>query len=512
MEKVFSFFVLVLGVSLALPAAAQNSPNAVFTNSTAISIPASGNGTPYPSAITVSGLTGNVASTPGSVKVTLNGMSHTFPDDVGIVLVGPTGAAILLMDGAGDAPDLVNVTFTLSDDGATVLPDLTAWGAGTFKPTNYVSPLDSFPTPGPGTAYGDPGATGAGATFSSVFGGTNPNGTWNLFVRDFVTGDSGSIAGGWTLEVNTSGGGPAAPDAQLDYNGDGKSDYSIVRPAGPLPTDTVTWFNFWNGIGPQSTVTWGIQSDEFVPADYDGDGKDDIAVFRAGSPATWYIINSNGNTLRVETFGQTGDDPSIVADYNGDNKDDIAVYRINPTPGGTNTWFNKPQGAPFVAVTFGTNSGAGGDFPAPGDYDGDNKADFVVQRNQAGTGVIYKLLTTNFFSSETFGNGTEMMAPADYDGDNKTDVATVGAVGGNWQWRYRPSAGGADVTDTWGVVSSDFPVVGNYCGTTASDYAVWRTGSVGTFFTLTTAATGHNICQQTWGTTGDLPVGFTYVH
>ncbi len=183
-------------------------PSASFTNSTPITIndaspgtpPIPAPATPYPSSIAVSGLAGTVAS----VSITINGFSHTFPDDVGICLVGPTGATLLVQDGAGDDPDMNNVTYTLADSGAANLPSTTAWGPGTYKPTSYYT-SDSFPAPGPGTAYNNPGPAGAGtATFGSVFGATNPNGTWKLYVVDFQPGDTGSISGGWTLTITTN--------------------------------------------------------------------------------------------------------------------------------------------------------------------------------------------------------------------------------------------------------------------------------------------------------------------
>src|ERR1044072_5492460 len=81
---------------------------ATFTNSSPITIPLIGNASPYPSTINVTGLSGTVTN----VNVTFNNFTHTFPDDIAIVVVGPTGAALLLQDGNGD--DVVDpVTYTL---------------------------------------------------------------------------------------------------------------------------------------------------------------------------------------------------------------------------------------------------------------------------------------------------------------------------------------------------------------------------------------------------------------
>ncbi len=166
-----------------------------FCNLAAISIDDATTSTPYPSSIVVSGAPGSITS----VDVTLNSFSHTFPDDVAIALVGPGGQALLLQDGAGDDPDMVNVTYSFADAGATQLPTATAWTAGTYKPTTYFTG-DNFPAPGPGTTYGNPGPAGAGtATFASIYGATNANGTWNLYVEDLTGGDSGSISGGWCI-------------------------------------------------------------------------------------------------------------------------------------------------------------------------------------------------------------------------------------------------------------------------------------------------------------------------
>ena len=158
------------------------------------------NATPYPSPIAVSGLAGPITS----VSISISGFTHTFPDDVGIVLVAPNGDALLVMDGAGDNPDVTGVDLTFADSGAAQLPNLTGPTTGTWKPTAYYTG-DSFPAPGPLTAYGHPGpAGGNNATFASRFNGDAANGTWNLFVRDFSAGDGGSISDGWSITINTA--------------------------------------------------------------------------------------------------------------------------------------------------------------------------------------------------------------------------------------------------------------------------------------------------------------------
>lgn len=161
-----------------------------FTNAAVVAIPASGPATPYPSTITVSGVTGAV----NRVSVRLNGFSHAFPDDVDVLLVSPAGQKVLLMSDAGGGHTVTNLSLTFSDGNATV-PDSTALASGTFSPTDYETDvLDSFPAPAPA---GTPGVALA------AFKGGSPNGDWSLYVVDDSTGDAGAIGGGWVLTLDT---------------------------------------------------------------------------------------------------------------------------------------------------------------------------------------------------------------------------------------------------------------------------------------------------------------------
>ena len=100
----------------------------VFTNTNGITIPIGGAATPYPSNIVVSGLSGTITK----VTATLTNFSHTWPDDVDILLVGPAGQKLVLMSDAGgtNANAVTNLTFTFDDAAAsacrTTVPSLPA--------------------------------------------------------------------------------------------------------------------------------------------------------------------------------------------------------------------------------------------------------------------------------------------------------------------------------------------------------------------------------------------------
>jgi subtilisin-like proprotein convertase family protein len=168
-----------------------------FSNAGAITIPnppSTGASTgvpsaPYPSTISVSGITGTVTK----VTATLNSFSHTFPSDVDVLLVGPGGQKLLLMSDVGGGTDAVGATLTFDDSAAAIGATVVS---GTFRPTNSGTG-DAFPAPAPAGPYPDP-------QLLSVFNGVDPNGTWSLFVVDDASLDIGSIAGGWSLTITTA--------------------------------------------------------------------------------------------------------------------------------------------------------------------------------------------------------------------------------------------------------------------------------------------------------------------
>jgi subtilisin-like proprotein convertase family protein len=143
-----------------------------------------GNATPYPSTITVSSVP--LGSTVKSV--TFNGLSHTFPSDIDIVLKSPTGTNVIIMSDAGGGTDIVGVNLTFDDAAAGVLPGTIV--SGTYDPTNIGTP-DTWVAPGPGAL------TQANPTLSS-FGSGDHNGTWSLYIVDDAGVDVGSMTS-WSI-------------------------------------------------------------------------------------------------------------------------------------------------------------------------------------------------------------------------------------------------------------------------------------------------------------------------
>jgi subtilisin-like proprotein convertase family protein len=183
--------ILVLPGLLILAANSSLFAQTTFSNTGEIIINDGSPATPYPSEIAVSGL-GNLTN----VTVTLTGITHSFPDDIDILLVGPQGQQAVIFSDVGGGPDLTAGSYTITLDDAALLPvpDTGTLASGTFKPTN-TGAGDPFPAPAP---------AGAPGSLLSVFNGTNPNGTWSLYVVDDSAQDNGSITGGWALNITAA--------------------------------------------------------------------------------------------------------------------------------------------------------------------------------------------------------------------------------------------------------------------------------------------------------------------
>lgn len=209
-------------ISFSLPLGKRVIETYQFTNATPFVIPDSGAASPYPSAIVVAGLTGVVKS----VTATLRGYTHSWPDDVDVLLVGPNGQKVMLMSDCGGGNARKGITLTFDDAATNSVSDNGAIPAGTYKPTNFDNTTDNFAAPAPVGPYGK--------TLDAL-NGSDPNGTWYLFIQDDSAMDGGSLAQGWSLNVTTS---------NLTYVSAGES-FSDLKITTQASTNLVAaWSNF----------------------------------------------------------------------------------------------------------------------------------------------------------------------------------------------------------------------------------------------------------------------------
>ena len=277
----------------------------------------------------------------------------------------------------------------------------------------------------------------------------------------------------------------------FDFDGDGRTDFSVFRPS------TGDWYvdRSTNGL---VGINWGLSTDILTPADFDGDGKDDFAVWRPDAPevAAFYILSSSDFTTRIETFGQTGDNPLVVGDWDGDGIDDPAVYRDSAVGSQSFFYFLGSDNNPSNNITF-LPWGTTGDEPIRGDFDGDRKKDLAVFRPSTEQWIIRQSSDANV-RYERFGFASDRRFDADFDGDGKTDLTAFRPSENNWY--YLRSIDNEPIKFTFGL-STDQLVPGDYDGDGKTDIAVFRDG----VWYITDSSSG-SLRFEYFGVTTDIAV------
>jgi PEP-CTERM motif len=135
------------------------------------------------------------------MTVELLGINHTFPNDIDVLLVDPTGDAMIILSDTA-ALDWVNLDLTLSDSASSHIGNNTT--SGTYLPTDAGFCAGAFPSPAPAGPYGKAGPCGTDTLASEFLNGSVASGLWSLYVLDDQQTDSGSITGGWALTFDVA--------------------------------------------------------------------------------------------------------------------------------------------------------------------------------------------------------------------------------------------------------------------------------------------------------------------
>jgi hypothetical protein len=137
------------------------------------------------------------------------------------------------------------------------------------------------------------------------------------------------------------------------------------------------------------------------PADFNGDGKDDIVAFNQGNLGDVYVALSNGNGFDGTTvkwhdwFSPAGETP-LTGDFNGDGKDDIVSFAQGTA---ADVWVALSNGTSFgPGVKWNDFFSLAGEIPAVGDVNGDGKDDVVTFTHNAAADVYVALSNGSSFS------------------------------------------------------------------------------------------------------------------
>ncbi len=262
--------------------------------------------------------------------------------------------------------------------------------------------------------------------------------------------------GAWDQEIKTlTSLSKQSHPATADYDGDGKADISIKDDAsGKWYIDyAFDGYGTWNFI-------WDIPITSYlyqyypVPADYDGDGKADMALRK--DTGGWFINYSSNGFDTFDAFPHAWgvlpvrDAYPAPADYDGDGKADVSEKKDN------GQWLIDYANNGFstgIEWDWVSDEGMYGDisaFPLPGNYNRNRNAEIGI-RTDEGRWMVDDIVNgwediIDWKSNPIYGSQNAHPVPADYDGDGMMDLSVI-EEDGTWSIDYSANGFGFNQWD-----------------------------------------------------------------
>ncbi len=179
-------------------------------------------------------------------------------------------------------------------------------------------------------------------------------------------------------------------------------------------------------IFPRTDFTTGNMPVAVIAADFNGDGRFDLAVADKGANTVSVLLGKGDGTFPTRNDFATGTSPVAVAigDFNGDGKMDLAV--VNRDANSVSILLGNGDGTFNPKTDFTTDTSPVA--IAVGDFNGDGKLDLAVVNQGSNTVSIRLGKGDGTFGTKTdFPTGTSpaAIAVADFNADGKPDLAVT---------------------------------------------------------------------------------------
>lgn len=226
-----------------------------------------------------------------------------------------------------------------------------------------------------------------------------------------------------------------------DFNGDGTGDLLTVLGAASTPSTIGVHVYFgavsssFSTVGTTGTINIPFNSwstaDRFQVMDFNGDGKSDLMVTRAGNTEILTMDNYTFKSIYYSTW-PTSSNLVFYGDFNGDRKMDV-LHRVSSTDNNSLWYKNLSTGTGFVStpVTFShtpiIDANYVGDKLLMMDMNGDGKTDifhgwtnstYTTIHGYYSKGDGFTLVTSSF----SLIMNTTALTPFDINGDGKAEV------------------------------------------------------------------------------------------
>jgi hypothetical protein len=461
---------------------------------------------------TISYVLGSIQVTPASLTVSAPAASIVYGQ--ALSAVAPVFSGFL----NGDTSSVVSGSAAFGVTGATAPYPVGTYALtvaqGTLAAKNYTFSID--PKAGSLTVT-KAHLTVTARPLSRTYGAANPALSADYTITGFVNGDPSTVVSGAPV-VTTAATPTSAPGT-----------YPIAVTSGTLSAANYDFPNLANGV-----LTVGTEA----VGDFSGVGKADPATFRRVSPTTavWFVPNVG--TLNGRGFGEGGLDVPIAADVDGDGKDDLLLYRPS-----TAQWFVQASSNSYTGVVLATFGTAGAsDIPVPADYAGTGHVLLALYRPATGQLFINGMKTQTIPGAQA----GDIPVPANYDNTGRDELGVYRPSTGQWIINgpkgvytigfggasdipmpglyfptptsqaatvavYRPTTGQFFVrtpgggTQVYQFATGDIPIAGDYFGTGAADPAVYRP-STGKFLAVQPGQTTPVVVSGWTINTKDVPV------